>query len=53
MYFKDFPKVLYDFDINSRKSEGTQAAAIANLAAGGVGSVTITNPGSYFQRHHH
>ena len=46
MYFKDFPKVLYDFEINSKKSEGTQAAAIANLAAGGVGSVTITNPGS-------
>jgi hypothetical protein len=46
MYFKDFPTVLYDFDINSKKSEGTQAAAIANLTAGGVGSVTITNPGS-------
>lgn len=46
MYFKDFPKVLYDFDINSKKSEGTQATGIANLAAGGVGSVTISNPGS-------
>lgn len=46
MYFKDFPTILYDFDINSKKSEGTQAAAIANLSAGGVGSVTITNPGS-------
>jgi len=46
MYFKDFPKVLYDFDINTKKSEGTQATAIANLAAGGVGSVTIVNPGS-------
>jgi hypothetical protein len=46
MYFKDFPTVLYDFDINSKKAEGTQAAAIANLTGGGVGSVTITNPGS-------
>lgn len=46
MYFKDFPTILYDFDINSKKSEGTQATAIANLTAGGVGSVTITNPGS-------
>ena len=46
MYFKDFPTTLYDFDINSKKSEGTQATAIANLTAGGVGSVTITNPGS-------
>lgn len=46
MYFKDFPTILYDFDINSKKSEGTQATAIANLSAGGVGSVTITNPGS-------
>lgn len=46
MYFKDFPTILYDFDVNSKKSEGTQATAIANLTAGGVGSVTITNPGS-------
>jgi hypothetical protein len=46
MYFKDFPQTLYDFDVNSKKSEGTQATAIANLTAGGVGSVTITNPGS-------
>lgn len=46
MYFKDFPTTLYDFDINSKKSEGTQATAIANLTAGGVGSVTINNPGS-------
>jgi hypothetical protein len=46
MYFKDFPTILYDFDVNARKSEGTQATAIANLTAGGVGSVTIVNPGS-------
>jgi hypothetical protein len=46
MYFKDFPTTLYDFDINAKKAEGTQATAIANLTAGGVGSVTITNPGS-------
>jgi hypothetical protein len=46
MYFKDFPTTLYDFNINSKKSEGTRATAIANLTAGGVGSVTITNPGS-------
>lgn len=46
MYFKDFPTILYDFDINAKKSEGTQATGIANLTGGGVGSVTITNPGS-------
>lgn len=46
MYFKDFPQVLYDFDINTKKSDGTQATAYANLSADGVGSVSILNPGS-------
>ncbi len=46
MYFKDFPKVLYDFDINTKKGSGVQATAIANLSADGVGSVSILNGGS-------
>lgn len=46
MYFKDFPTILYDFDINTQKVAGTQATAYANLSADGVGSVTILNPGS-------
>lgn len=45
MYFKDFPKILYDFDINTKKGSGVQATAIANLSADGVGSVSILNPG--------
>lgn len=46
MYFKDFPKILYDFDVNSKRVGGTQATGYASLSADGVGSVTITNPGS-------
>lgn len=45
MYFKDFPKILYDFDINTKKGTGVQATAYANLSADGVGSVSILNPG--------
>ena len=39
MYFKDFPKILYDFDITSGQTAGVQATAYANLASDGVGSV--------------
>jgi hypothetical protein len=46
MYFKDFPKILYDFDVNVTKGNGVQATAIANLSADGVGSVSILNGGS-------
>lgn len=46
MYFKDFPKTLYDFEINTNKVTGVQATAYSNLSADGVGSVTIVNPGA-------
>ena len=46
MYFKDFPKILYDFDVNKQRVGGVQAAAYSSLSADGVGSVTITNPGA-------
>lgn len=45
MYFKEFPKILYDFDINTKRGAGVQATAQANLSADGVGSVSILNPG--------
>jgi hypothetical protein len=46
MYFKDFPRTLYDFDINTKKVAGVQATAYSSLSADGVGSVSILNPGS-------
>ena len=46
MYFKDFPTILYDFDINTKNNQGVQATAYANLSSDGVGSVTILNGGS-------
>lgn len=46
MYFKDFPRVLYDFDVNTKRITGIQATGYASLSADGVGSVTITNGGS-------
>ena len=49
MYFKDFPKILYDFDITSGQTSGVQATAYSNLAADGVGSVTILNQGSGYK----
>ena len=49
MYFKDFPKILYDFDITSGQNSGVQATAYSNLAADGVGSVTILNQGSGYK----
>jgi len=49
MYFKDFPKILYDFDITSGQTAGVQATAYANLASDGVGSVSILNSGSGYK----
>jgi len=46
MYFKEFPTILYDFDVNTTTSKGVQAQATCSLSADGVGSVTITNQGS-------
>lgn len=46
MYFKKFPKFLYDFDITKTVGSGTQATATAFIAGGAVTSVVINNPGS-------
>jgi len=46
MYFKKFPKFLYDFDITKTVGSGTQASATAYIAGGAVTSVNIENAGS-------
>jgi hypothetical protein len=46
MYFKNFPKFLYDFDITKTVGTGTQAAAVAFMSGGSVTGVEIINPGS-------
>jgi hypothetical protein len=46
MYFKNFPKFLYDFDITKTVGSGTQAKAVAFMAGGAVTGVQITDPGS-------
>jgi len=46
MYFKEFPAILYDFDVNVTSSKGSQATAVSSLSADGVGAVTITEQGS-------
>jgi hypothetical protein len=46
MYFKNFPKFLYDFDITKTVGSGTQAYATAYMSGGTVTGVQITNPGS-------
>lgn len=46
MYFKEFPTILYDFDVNTTTSKGVQAQATCSLSADGVGAVSITNQGS-------
>ena len=46
MYFKNFPKMLYDFDITKTVGSGTQATATAFMAGGVVTGVQINNPGS-------
>lgn len=46
MYFKNFPRFLYDFDITKTIGSGTQATATAYIGGGVVTGVTIDNPGS-------
>jgi hypothetical protein len=46
MYFKNFPKFLYDFDITKTVGTGTQAKATASMSGGQVTGVTIIDPGS-------
>jgi len=46
MYFKNFPKFLYDFDITKTVGSGTQATATAFMSGGVVTGVQITNAGS-------
>lgn len=46
MYFKNFPKFLYDFDITKTIGSGTQAKATAFIGGGAVTGVAITDPGS-------
>jgi len=46
MYFENFQKILYDFDIEAKAGTGTQAYAICDLAGGGVNAITVTNVGS-------
>jgi hypothetical protein len=46
MYFKNFPKMLYDFDITKIVGSGTQAKATALIAGGRVTGVRIDNSGS-------
>lgn len=45
MYFENFQKILYDFDIEAKTGKGSQAYAVCDLAGGGVNSVTVINPG--------
>jgi len=46
MYFKNFPKMLYDFDITKVVGSGTQAQATAFIAGGQITGVRIDNAGS-------
>ena len=46
MYFKKFPKFLYDYDITKTVGSGTQATAVAFMSGGAVTGVSIINPGS-------
>ena len=46
MYFKDFSKTLYDFDITTKDGSGTQAVLEAVLSGGGVVAVNVLNGGS-------
>lgn len=46
MYFKNFPKFLYDFDITKTVGSGTQASATAFIGGGQVTGVRIDSPGS-------
>jgi hypothetical protein len=46
MYFKNFPKMLYDFDITKVVGSGTQAKATAFIGGGQITGVRIDDPGS-------
>jgi len=46
MYFKNFPKMLYDFDITKVVGSGTQAKATAFIAGGQVTGVRIDDGGT-------
>lgn len=46
MYFKNFPKMLYDFDITKVVGSGTQARATAFIAGGQITGVRIDEGGS-------
>ena len=45
MYFENFQKILYDFDIEAKTGTGSQAYAVCDLSGGGVNAVTVINPG--------
>jgi hypothetical protein len=46
MYFKNFPKMVYDFDITKVVGSGTQAKATAFFAGGRITSVRVDDGGS-------
>jgi hypothetical protein len=46
MYFKNFPKMLYDFDITKVVGSGTQAKATAFIGGGAITGVRIDDGGS-------
>lgn len=46
MYFKNFPKFLYDYDIKTTVGSGSQAVLTAGLAGSSVGSVNIVDGGN-------
>jgi hypothetical protein len=46
MYFKNFPKMLYDFDITKVSGSGTQAKATAFIAGGAITGVSIDDGGT-------
>ena len=49
MYFKEFTKTLYDFDITTKEGEGRQAVLEAVLAGGGVSAVNIIDGGTGYK----
>ena len=46
MYFKNFPKMLYDFDITKVVGSGTQAKATAFIGGGAITGIRIDDGGS-------
>lgn len=49
MYFKEFTKTLYDFDITTKEGEGRQAVLEAVLSGGGVSAVNIIDGGTGYK----